>query len=56
MPSYLEEYTFRFNRRRSSHPVKLFHRLAERVMHTLPSTYRFLVDGPEDAADPQGAT
>lgn len=46
---YLQEYTFRFNRRRSSHPGKLFHRLAEQLMHTIPTTYRGLVDGPEIA-------
>lgn len=47
LPWYLQEYTFRFNRRLSSHPGKLFHRLAEQLMHTGPTTYRALVDGPE---------
>lgn len=47
LPWYLQEYTFRFNRRRSSHPGKLFHRLAEQLMHTTPTTYRAIVDGPE---------
>jgi transposase-like protein len=47
LPWYLQEYTFRFNRRRSSHPFKLFHRLAEQVVATAPTTYRVLVDGPE---------
>jgi transposase-like protein/Zn ribbon nucleic-acid-binding protein len=46
LPWYLQEYTFRFNRRLSSHPGKLFHRLAEQLMHTSPTTYRTLVDGP----------
>jgi transposase-like protein len=44
---YLQEYTFRFNRRRSSHPGKLFHRLAAQVVRTAPTSYRGLVDGPE---------
>jgi transposase-like protein len=46
LPWYLQEYTFRFNRRLSSHCGKLFHRLAEQLMHTTPTTYRALVDGP----------
>lgn len=49
---YLQEYTFRFNRRASAHPVKLFHRLAEQVMHTRPTTYRSLVDAPPAEACP----
>jgi len=44
---YLQEYTFRFNRRLSSHPGKLVHRLAEQLMKTSPITYRTIVRGPE---------
>lgn len=43
---YLDEYTFRFNRRRSSHPFKLFHRLAQQVVITPPTTYREIVGSP----------
>jgi len=41
---YLEEYTFRFNRRRSRHPGKLFFRLIEQVIATERTTYRQLVE------------
>jgi transposase-like protein len=43
---YLQEFTFRFNRRLSSHPGKLFHRLAEQAVVTRPTTFRSLVDAP----------
>jgi transposase-like protein len=43
--SYLQEYTFRFNRRLSSDPIKLFHRLLEQAVITQTITYRSLVDG-----------
>lgn len=49
---YLQEYTFRFNRRTSAHPGKLVHRLAEQVMNTRPTTYRSLVDSPPAEAFP----
>jgi transposase-like protein len=45
LPWYLQEYTFRFNRRRSSHPVKLFRRLVELAATTAPTTYDVLVHG-----------
>ena len=48
---YLDEYTFRFNRRRSRHPGKIFFRLAQQVVATERTTYRALVDSP-DGADP----
>lgn len=41
---YLDEYTFRFNRRRSRHPGKIFFRLAQQVVATERITYRALVD------------
>jgi len=41
---YLDEYTFRFNRRRSRHPGKIFFRLAQQVVATERTTYRTLVD------------
>jgi transposase-like protein len=43
LQAYLDEFTFRFNRRRSSHPVKLFHRLAQQVMLTKPFPYDALI-------------
>ena len=33
---YLDEYTFRFNRRNSTHRGKLFHRLAEQAVAIEP--------------------
>ena len=39
LQAYLDEYSFRFNRRRSSHPIKLFHRLAQQLIATAPTTY-----------------
>ena len=40
---YLDEFTFRFNRRRSRHRGKLFFRLAEQAVHIEPAPYRALV-------------
>jgi transposase-like protein len=39
LQAYLDEYGFRFNRRRSSNPVKLFHRLAQQLVITPPTSY-----------------
>ena len=47
LPWYLQEYTFRFNRRLSSHPGKLVHRLAEQLMYTSPISCKSIVHGPE---------
>lgn len=44
LQSYLDEFVFRFNRRRSSHPGKLVYRLAELAITTRPQTYRATVD------------
>jgi transposase-like protein len=43
LPAYLQEFTFRFNRRRSSHPIKLFYRLSQGVMNSAPISYKNLV-------------
>jgi transposase-like protein len=43
LPTYLQEFTFRFNRRLSSTPAKLFHRLLEQAAITVATTYRELV-------------
>jgi len=40
LDSYLEEFTFRFNRRRSRYRGKLFYRLAQQVIGAPPKTYR----------------
>ena len=40
---YLDEFTFRFNRRRSSHRGKLFYRLVEQAVAVDPAPYRSLV-------------
>jgi transposase-like protein len=40
---YLDEFTFRFNRRTSRHPGKLFFRLAEQAVAVEPAPYRSLV-------------
>lgn len=40
---YLDEFTFRFNRRRSRHRGKLFFRLAEQAVQVEPAPYHALV-------------
>lgn len=42
---YLDEFTFRFNRRRSRSRGLLFHRLVEQALHADPVPYRSLVGG-----------
>ncbi len=42
---YLDEFTFRFNRRTSTHRGKLFHRLMQQAVALEPSTYREIVGG-----------
>jgi transposase-like protein len=42
---YLEEFTFRFNRRKSRSRGKLFYRLAQQAMAVKPITYRSIADG-----------
>jgi len=42
---YLDEYTFRFNRRRSHAPGMLFYRLLEQSLTVDPVSYRSLVGG-----------
>ena len=41
---YLEEYTFRFNRRSSRHPGKIFMRLVQQAVVTRATTYREIAD------------
>ena len=40
---YLDEFTFRFNRRRSRHRGKLFYRLAQQAVAVAPLPYKQLV-------------
>jgi len=40
---YLDEYTFRFNRRTSTHRGKLFYRLLQNAMEIKPTKYRAMV-------------
>ena len=40
---YLDEYTFRFNRRRANHRGLLFYRLLQNAMQIEPTTYRQMV-------------
>ena len=44
---YLDEFTFRFNRRRSKSRGLLFHRLAQQAVDVEPVTYSSIV-APDD--------
>ena len=44
---YLDEFTFRFNRRTSSYRVKLFYRLLENAVLIGPATYKNFVNREE---------
>jgi transposase-like protein len=46
LDAYLNEFTFRFNRRRSRRPGLLFYRLLEQAVATAPTTYASLVANP----------
>ena len=43
---YLDEFTFRFNRRTSRHRGKLFYRLVEQAVTVGPMPYSRLISGP----------
>jgi hypothetical protein len=43
LQGYLDEFSFRFNRRRSRHIGKIFHRLAEQLFLRQGSTYRDII-------------
>lgn len=45
---YLDEFAFRFNRRRSRHVGKIFHRLAEQLVLRQAQTYQDIVNGPQN--------
>jgi hypothetical protein len=42
---YLDEFTFRFNRRRSASRGKLFYRLAQQAVAVSPAPYKQLCGG-----------
>ena len=44
LQDYLDEFTFRFNRRKSRSRGKLFYRLAQQAVAAEPVTYREIVD------------
>ena len=47
LQAYLDEYAFRFNRRRSMHVGKIFHRLVEQMVIHKAKTYREIVESPK---------
>ena len=48
MDYYLDEYTFRFNRRKSRSRGKLFYRLVQQAAQVDPAPYRAIVGGKDD--------
>ena len=48
LQSYLDEFTFRFNRRRSKARGLLFHRLAEQAVAVDPAPYRTIIAKPRN--------
>lgn len=46
---YLDEFTFRFNRRKSASRGKLFYRLIQQAVEVSPAPYRTLVGGTSNA-------
>jgi transposase-like protein len=52
---YLDEFTFRFNRRRSSARGLLFHRLAEQAVAIGPSPYRAIIGKPAEPGISNGS-
>ena len=52
---YLDEFTFRFNRRRSNARGLLFHRLAEQAAAVDPAPYRTIIGKPANPGDSVGS-
>ena len=50
---YLDEFTFRFNRRKSRSRGKLFYRLLEQAVNTAPVPFAQLVSVPESPPTPK---
>ncbi len=49
---YLDEFTFRFNRRRSKARGPLFHRLAQQALAVGPAPYNAIVKPPGSSGSP----
>jgi len=47
LDDYLNEFVFRFNRRKSASRGKLFYRLAQQVLQVEPTTYAMLTKSPD---------
>jgi hypothetical protein len=54
LPYYLDEFTFRFNRRSSRSRGKLFFRLMQQAVATPPATYDAMVKRVRPTAQPIG--
>ncbi len=52
---HLDEFTFRFNRRRSNARGLLFHRLAEQAVAVDPAPYRAIIGKPARPGDSAGS-
>jgi hypothetical protein len=47
LDDYLDEFTFRFNRRKSHSRGKLFYRLVQQALLVQPATYKAIVRSDE---------
>ena len=56
LPYYLDEFTFRFNRRKSKSRGKLFFRLMQQAVSTPPTPYDVIVKRSKPAIQPVGAS
>ena len=56
LPYYLDEFTFRFNRRKSRSRGKLFFRLMQQAVTTPPATYDTMVKRQKPIAQPVGVS
>jgi transposase-like protein len=56
LPYYLDEFTFRFNRRKSKSRGKLFFRLMQQAVNTAPNTYESMVRTVSGAPQHIGAS
>ena len=56
LPYYLDEFTFRFNRRKSKSRGKLFFRLMQQAVATPPATYDTMVKRSKPRPQPVGAS
>jgi transposase-like protein len=56
LPYYLDEFTFRFNRRKSRSRGKLFFRLVQQAVATAPTTYAHIANPRRTESQPVGPT